>query len=394
MDGEYMAKPGFVKSVIGELVNPAGAGAMNTLIAVADINADGRPDIAVSGRNGFMAWFENMGPGRPWQQHVIDDVTSQECGGALWDLRGSGQLDLINGSDYMGVDIFWWENPGKSGPKWTKRIIASTGNRQFHDTLIGDITGDGVPALVFTNQHGKGGTWIFRIPLPRDPRQSPWPGLEIIAEGRTEMNPHRPEGVQPEEGLAIGDIDGDGKNELVAGTHWYKKVRGKWEAHKFASGYITTKIEIGDIDGDGKNEILLAEGDPCVYGKMQGGRAGWFKPRGSIDGPWEEHTLEDGLLDAHSLKIGNLCGNGMNDILLGEVGLADHATDMYARRPPRILVFQNDGQGRFTRHVIDEGTGCHDAVLTDTRGNGKLDIVTKPLHGPEKWKIHVYLNGL
>jgi hypothetical protein len=35
---------------------------MNTLIAVADINADGRPDVAISGRNGLMAWFENAGP--------------------------------------------------------------------------------------------------------------------------------------------------------------------------------------------------------------------------------------------------------------------------------------------------------------------------------------------
>jgi hypothetical protein len=385
-----MAKPVFVKKVVGEVENPSGAGAMNTLIAVGDLNADGRPDIVISGRNGLMVWLENRGAGKPWLRHPIDEVSNQECGGCLWDLTGSGRLDLINGSDYRSVDISWWENPGKPGARWSRRVIANTGISQFHDTIIGDVTGDGALSLVFTNQHGKNGTWVFRVPLPEDPRQSPWPGLEVVADGRTEANPGASGGRQPEEGLAIGDVDGDGRNELVAGTHWYKYVRGKWEGHKFASGYITTKIEVADVNGDGRNEILLAEGDPCVYGKTQGGRAGWFAPGEDITAMWSEHVLEEGLLDAHSLRVGDLCGNGRPDILVGEVGLADPKTDRYVRRPPRMLVFENDGGGNFRRHLIDEGTGCHDAFLADTRGGGVLDIVTKPLHGAEKWRIHVY----
>jgi hypothetical protein len=383
----------FKKMVIGEIANSTGNGAMNTLGTVGDINFDGRPDIAISGRNGAMVWFENPGPGKSWKRHLIDEVHNQECGGCLIDLTGKGHLDLINGSDYMGVTISWWENPGNTPGTWRRHEIADTTFGQFHDTVIADITGDGTRSLVFTNQLAKGGTTIFRIPVPRDPYAVPWPGLEVIAAAKCEPNPAHPfrnDGMQPEEGLAVGDVDGDGKNELVAGTHWYKRVKGRWEGHKFASGYLTTKIAVGDIDGDGRNEILLSEGDPLVYGKDQGGKLGWFKPGKVITEMWEEHVLEEGLLDAHSLKLGNLCGNGKIDILIGEVGLADPKTDMYLRRPPRIMVLENEGKGSFTRHIVDEGTGCHDAEILDLFGTGRLDIVTKPLHGPEKWNIHVY----
>ena len=399
-------KPSFTKRVVGEVVNDVAYARMNTFSAVGDINGDGLPDIVISGRNGRMVWLENRGRDAAWEEHLVDHVQSMECGGSLWDLTGNGCLDIINGSDARGNEIYWWENPlplrsrsGQAlGEGWQRRLIARTPNTQFHDTAIGDVTGDGTVSLVFTNQHG--GTNIYRVPLPGDPTVSPWPGLEVVATGKVEPNPYRQEGVQPEEGLAIGDVDGDGRNELVCGTHWYKysgREGRPWAAHKFATGYITTKVAIGDIDGDGRNEIVLSEGDPCVYGKAQGGRLAWFKPQGDGMGMWQEHILEEGLLDAHSLQLGDIQtgppGSGSHlDILVGEVGVADRETDAYVVRPPRILVFENDGRGNFCRHVIDEGTGTHDAVLVDVLQRGVLDIVGKPLHGPEKWHVHVWFN--
>lgn len=385
-----MVKPVYQKLVVAKVVNDVPPGAMNTFHTVGDVNGDGRPDIVVSGRNGHMVWLENRGEATPWPVHLIDEVDGMECGGSLYDLTGNGYLDVINGGDWRSDEITWWENPGPAGGRWTRRPIAKTGNGQFHDTIIGDVTGDGGMSLVFDNQHG--GTTVYRVPLPEDPRVSPWPGLEVVAAGKTEPNPYRPEGRQPEEGLALGDLDGDGRNEIVCGTHWYR-YRGAgrgWEGTKFAGGYITTKVAIGDLDGDGRNEIVLSEGDPCVYGKIQGGRLGWFKPGADLSALWEEHVLEDGLLDAHTLQLADLCGHGRLDILAGEVGLADRETDAYAVRPPRLLLFENLGEGRFQRHVLDEGTGIHDGVLADMLGRGVLDVVGKPLHGAEKWHVHVY----
>jgi hypothetical protein len=387
-----MKRIALYKRSVAIVVNDFGGYPMNTFLAVGDVNGDDRLDVVVSGRKGRMVWLENQGPDHPWVEHLIDDgVDNMECGGSLVDLTGNGHLDVINGGG--GADeIWWWENPGPQGGKWTRHTILKTGCRQFHDTVVGDATNDGVASLLFTNQcHGEG-TTVYCVPLPRDPRMTPWPEMTVVAEGLQEElvgADGAPIKMQPEEGIAIGDVDGDGKNEVVCGTHWFKHDDASWKRHKFAQGYVTTKVAIGDVDGDGRNEILLSEGDPCIYGKTQGGKASWFRPGADMTAMWQEHVLEDGLLDAHTLALGDLTGSGALDVVVGEIGVASE-TRGFSRRPPRILAFENDGKGNFERHVIDEGTGIHDGVLADMRGNGALDLVGKPLHGAERWHAHVW----
>ena len=78
----------------------------------------------------------------------------------------------------------------------------------------------------------------------------------------------------------------------------------------------------------------------------------------------------------------------MGSLSRSEIGVKER----YTEQPPRLMVYQNDGCGQFTPHVIDEGTGTHHARLVDLRGRGVLDIASRPLHGPEKWKIIVWYN--
>jgi VCBS repeat protein len=372
-----MAVPPFTRTIIGELDNSA-ATAMNTLFTVGDVNQDGFVDILVSGRDGRMAWFENPGRVGPWQRHFVDEAVEKlECGGLFYDLNGDRYPDLINGGDYRSDAVHWWENPGPKGGPWTRRTLARTGSPQFHDELIGDVTGDGRQSLIFGNQ---GGRAIYWLPLPDDPL-AVWPEpRQIVAD----LGAH-------EEGLALADLDGDGKNELIAGTYWYK-YRGDdrpWDQHRIAEDYVSTLVAVGDIDGDGRSEVLFSEGDACIYGKPQGGKFAWFRPKEDMTQLWEEHLVEDFLLDPHSLQLGDLCGNGHLDVLVGEIGVKER----YEEKPPRLMIYENDGRGNFTRHIIDEGTGTHHARLVDFRNRGVLDIASRPLHGPEKWLVHVWYNS-
>jgi hypothetical protein len=374
-----MAAPRFTRKVIGELDNGQD---MNTLFNVGDINGDGRIDIFTSGRNGRMAWFENRAGGLEWERHIVDAVSNQECGGLAIDLTGSGQLDIINGGDWRSDELAWWENPGPTGGVWKRRVIVRTGGGQFHDEAIGDVTGDGRLSLVFSNQLGEGGARLGVVPLPSDPTATPWPEVALIAQNRKVKN-------QPEEGLAIADIDGDGRNELLFGTRWYKYVGGRWESHPYADDYITTLIAVGDIDGDGRPEVVLSEGDACIYGYPEGGRLGWFKPGSDIHALWTEHRIDEKLLDPHSLQLADLCGNGRLDILVGEIG----KRETLEQEPPRLMVYENDGRAGFTRHILDRGIGTHHARLADFRNKGVLDIASRPLHGPDRGRIFVWFNA-
>ncbi|MGI6610065.1 MAG: hypothetical protein ACOX4G_06090 [Limnochordia bacterium] len=207
------------------------------LCVVGDLDGDRIPEIVIGARHprAELFWLGRTADGT-WQRYDMDtSFGTLEAGGVLYDVDGNGDLDFIAGQDGWGDLLFWWECPEDPTPPWIRRVICQMPDRKCHDQLVADLGGDGRPELYFWNQGSK---TLFTVPIPEDPRVCPWPGIRPVVEGVLE------------EGLAVADVDGDGRLELTAGQSWYKPPRdrrGIWERHVFATGFVSTRVAAADL---------------------------------------------------------------------------------------------------------------------------------------------------
>ncbi len=324
-------------------------------------------------------WYENPGAnghdgGSTWKRHTISSASDLHLLGAtLGDVNGNGRLDVIVGQGFGGSDVYWFEQPEDPRRKWTKHLLASDFSK-YHDIAFGDVDNDGEPEIVGTSQESE---TVFYYDVPDDPSQSPWPSdcLTVVSR-RTNV-----------EGLEIVDIDGDGSNELIAGTAVYREraadetsvgvstaeadggqepaVADGWEREDIVTGWDWTRVAVGDIDGDGDLEVVFSEGDSPLLGEHMG-RVGWFDPP-----DWEPHILADDLYCPHTIQLADFDGNGWLDVYVAEMGLGKN--DDAAQH----ILFRNTGGAEFRETIVETAVPTHEAKVVDVNGNGRPDVLGK-----------------
>jgi hypothetical protein len=75
--------------------------------------------------------------------YVIEkDFLTIEAGGAVLDIDGDGDLDVVFGGDWQSSEVWWWENPSPNFDKnasWRRHVIKKGGRNQHHDQVFGDF---------------------------------------------------------------------------------------------------------------------------------------------------------------------------------------------------------------------------------------------------------------
>jgi hypothetical protein len=158
-------------------------------------------------------------------------------------------------------------------------------------------------------------------------------------------------------GNGLGDINGDGRVDIVTQMGWYeqpKRATDKpWTFHadyKFPSengrgGPASHPILVHDVDGDGVSDIII--GASHAYGLA------WLQQK--VDGSGKRifttHWIETEYSQFHTLELGDLNGDGKPDLVTGKRLFAHHGADIGAFDP--LYAFWYDIQGgRFERHVL------------------------------------------
>jgi len=227
-------------------------------VAIADLDGDGRLDLAATGWVGnTVAWFRNTTAG--WDKHVIEQNIAEPRTIRTADFNGNGSPDLLATATAEG-EVIWYENPGNPAEQpWRKHVIA-TELRPTHGHPV-DMTGNGridvVMACGFadkTNNFTR--HQVVWYENTGDPDQDTWPRHVIANE-----LPHAFEGV-------AADIDGDGRPEVVA-TGWGENgqlvvcrpadsdPRGPWNVQVLKNDWPrANQVVLADLTGDGRPDIV------------------------------------------------------------------------------------------------------------------------------------------
>ena len=353
-----------LSSTQGQIPAPDVGRQVATLIL--DIDKDGVNDFVVASYE-KMAWFRRSGEG--WTRYVVENGTQSvrmEAGGDFLDLDGDGDLDILMAAQSKVGEIWWWENPHPDfapGKPWKRYQVIAVGGTH-HDQIFGDFDGDGKTELAFWYNAGE---QLFLAEIPADPTK-PWP-VTLIAQLSA--------GKQHPEGFARIDLNGDGKLDIVGGGYWFEHVAGTtFKAHPVDEEYRFSRSATGDLIEGGWPEIVICSGDsvgPLALYHHNGGK-------------WTKGVLIERVDHGHTLRVGDINGDGHSDIYTGEMYNPGAGANC------RQWVLYGDGKGNFLTELISTGIGCHESRIGDLDGDGDTDILQKDFQ--QERRVDVWLNHI
>jgi hypothetical protein len=395
-------------------------------VAVADVNKDGKHDVLAG-----EFWYEAP----EWKRHEMQkpgDYGTGEKGYsrvfACWadDINGDGYPDLIV-VDFPGEPCYWLENPKGQGTTadgkpthWKRHYIWHSACNET--PLYADLLGTGKRVLVMAFQPmeklvGDGkqmqtfstrGRMAYFDPNPRDPtavwRMHPisdasQPGK--MQDGKEVPNTRKemPGTQKFSHGLGVGDVNGDGRLDVMTSGQTTGGVGGWWEQPEKADGKTAWKyhpLQVPDacadmftldMDGDGKADVISTSAHK--FGIW------WHKQRGGGEHPaFEKQVLfKDLVSETHAAHLTDIDGDGMKDLVTGKRWWSHGRSEPGSDVSPHIYWLRGekgtDGILKFTPHVIDDASGIGTQFcVEDINGDKLLDVVTSNKKG-----VHVIVQG-
>jgi len=365
----------------------------DAVVAVADFNRDGKPDIVFGSEGGSSSQDPNFitvmlnkqgGFDPPPSQFVVTSPADQAqaenpIGIALGDLSGDGKLDLVVtlwGGNFGPIIDGKIPNPPHVNPNTQQvttqgsiAVLLGNGDGSFaepHYYLVGtrplaakivDLTGDGKKDIAVAN------VITNTISL-----------LKGNGDGTFQTAIDLPSGKGPNT-LAIADVNGDGKPDLIstnngdstAAVYMNQSTPGNINfaaAVTYPVGLYPSAVVTRDFNGDGKIDIVVLNngdvfniGSPTTINVLLNNGDGTF----TVQPPQVVWNFNSG----DALAVGDFSGTGRLDLAVANFSFN------------QLRILRGNGDGTFTpAESYGIGEGAEDIKAVDLNGDGVLDLVT------------------
>jgi putative membrane-bound dehydrogenase-like protein len=345
---------------------------------VGDLNADSKPDVVYG-----PYWFE--GPEFKVSHEIYApkpqpmNAYADHFFAWVYDFNGDGFNDVLT-VGFPGTPAYVYENPGKevaAHGHWTKHQVFDWVSNE--SPAFTDITGDGKPELVCTR------AGMFGYAEPSGVSFDAWKFTRI-----SEVVAHERFG----HALGVGDVDGDGKLDVIANNGWFKNPGAKgqalwdFEAVAFCPG--GADMFAYDVNADGLNDIITsldAHGYGLVWWEQKKSSAGEreFKRHLIMGSKPSENPYGIHISELHSVKMADINGDGLQDIITGKTYWSHHRQSSQWDAGAVVYWFElkRSEEGiQWIPHLADDSSGIgRQIVIADVDSNQSLDIVVGGMLG-------------
>jgi len=343
-------------------------------VAVGDVNHDDKIDI-LAGDVWYAAPDWKMHEVRPVGQYDGSKGYSQTFANFAQDVNGDGWVDSII-IGMPGEPCWWYENPKNKPGHWKQRMVV---NSACNETpLFVDLLGNGRPVLIFAVRP-KGQMVWFSVP---NDLEGLWDMHAITA------GPDAPGTKKYSHGLGAGDVNGDGRNDVLIKEGWWEAPKDRtdsnWKFHPANLGPDCADILVYDVDDDGDSDVITSSAHN--YGIW------WFEQLTPADGSqFKQHLILKEFSQPHAIRLVDINSDGVKDLVTGKRYFAHQGKDPGGHEPAVLYWFElrrpQKGQVKFVPHKIDDNSGVGTQFeVTDLNGDGRPDIVTSNKKG-----VHAFL---
>lgn len=281
---------------------------------------------------------------------------------------------------FPGKDASWFENPKGEERFWPRHQVLDAVDNE--SPTFTDLTGDGVAEIVCSS-----GGYFGYAEINRDAPSAKWTFHKISDQTAGQRFTH---------GLGVGDVDGDGRMDLLEKSGWWQQpdsLAGDpvWQKHAFNFAPGSAQMFAYDVDGDGDQDVITSL-------NAHGYGLAWYEQldrdtNQAASPDFKQHLILGskasdspyGVLFAqlHAVNLVDINADGLKDIVTGKRWWAHGPRGDVQPNAPAVLYWFElrrpaDGKGTvdWVPHKIDDDSGVGtDVRVVDLNGDDAVDVI-------------------